>query len=89
MFVTENFWSRSDSLRNLSHLNNFGVKYAKFGVFSANLGLCEIGVFLIFLVSRAFSNNVGSGDHWMHVDSSQSSKKIYMSMQIRNKDKVA
>ena len=88
MFVTENFWSRSDSLRNLSHLNNFGVKYAKFGVFSANPGLCEIGVFfLTFLVSRAFSNNVGSGDHWMHVDSSQSSKKIYM--QIRNKDKVA
>ena len=34
VFVTKNFWSQSDSRHNLwSHLNNFGIKYAKFGVF--------------------------------------------------------
>ena len=38
MFVTENFRSQSGSLfvtENFwSHLNNFGIKYAKFGVFA-------------------------------------------------------
>lgn len=42
--------------------------------------------FLIFLVWRAFSNNAGSGAHWLHVDSSQSSKKyIYCKSEIRIK----
>ena len=58
MFVTENFWSRSDSLRNLRNLN-FGVKYAKFGVF-ANPGRSEKKA--LHLSGHVFSTKVTTED---------------------------